>query len=64
MQWLDRWGDITAGDELSYIDNLSTETFQHCLMMLSLHVVIILVLMIALFLIRKSEATQMQRTTS
>jgi len=55
---------LTAGAELSHLHDISEETFQRYLMDLSLHVVIILVLMVALFLIRKSESSQIQPISS
>jgi len=55
---------LTAGAELSHLHGIPEETFQHYLMDLGLHVVIILVLMIALFLIRKSETSQIQPISS
>ncbi|GJL65012.1 MAG: hypothetical protein NPIRA04_36660 [Nitrospirales bacterium] len=55
---------LTTGAELSHVKNIPKDTFYHYLMDLSLHVVIILVLMIALFLIRKSEVTPTTTITS
>ena len=47
---------LTAGAELSHLQDISPETFRNYMMDLGLHVVVILVLMIALYLIRKTEA--------
>ncbi|WP_447970090.1 phosphate-starvation-inducible PsiE family protein [Nitrospira sp. M1] len=46
---------LTTGAELSHIKGIPKETFYHYLMDLGLHVVIILVLMLSLYLVRKSE---------
>ena len=46
---------LTAGAELSHLQDISPETFRNYMMDLGLHVVVILVLMIALYLIRKTE---------
>ncbi len=51
---------LTAGAELSHLHDIPEETFRHYLMDLGLHVVIILVLMVALFLIRKCETSETQ----
>jgi len=47
---------LTAGAEFSHQDSVPEDIFRHYLMDMSLHVVVILVLMIALYLHRKSEA--------
>ncbi len=47
---------LTAGAEFSHQDSVPPEVFHHYLMDMSLHVVVILVLMIALFLHRKYDA--------
>ena len=54
---------LTAGAELSHLGDISPEKFQLYSMDLGLHVVIILVLMIALYLIRKSESSQDKATS-
>ena len=46
---------LTAGAELSHITDISEETFRHYLMDIGLHVVVVLVLIIAVYLIRKNE---------
>jgi len=46
---------LTAGAEFSHQDSVPEDIFRHYLMDMSLHVVVILVLMIALYLHRKSE---------
>ncbi|MCA9473140.1 MAG: phosphate-starvation-inducible PsiE family protein [Nitrospirales bacterium] len=46
---------LTTGAELSHIKDIPEETFYHYLMDLGLHVVIILVLMLAVYLIKKSD---------
>ncbi len=46
---------LTTGAELSHVKDIPKDTFHLYLMDLGLHVVIILVLMIALYLFRKSE---------
>jgi len=51
---------LTAGAEMSHLHDIPKQVFQHYLMDLGLHVVVILVLMIALFLIRKSETPPVQ----
>ncbi len=48
---------LTTGAELSHIKDVPKETFDHYMMDMGLHVVVILVLMIALYLVKKSEAT-------
>ena len=48
---------LTTGAELTHLKNIPHDTFNHYLMDLGLHVVIILVLMIAIYLIKKSENT-------
>ena len=55
---------LTAGAELSHLHDIPEETFQHYLMDLGLHVVVILVLMLALFMIRKSDTPQLPTFTS
>jgi len=47
---------LTTGAELSHLKDIPKETFYFYLMDLGLHVVVILVLMIALYLVKKSEA--------
>ncbi|HBP88354.1 MAG TPA: phosphate-starvation-inducible PsiE family protein [Nitrospirales bacterium] len=49
---------LTAGAEFSHQDSVPEEMFQHYIMDMSLHVVVILVLMFALYLHRKSEAQE------
>lgn len=49
---------LTVGAELSHLHDIPADTFRHYVMDLGLHVVVILVLMTALFLIRKTEASQ------
>lgn len=46
---------LTAGAEFSHQESVPEDMFRHYLMDMSLHVIVILVLMIALFLHRKSE---------
>lgn len=46
---------LTAGAEFSHQDNVSEEVFRHYLMDMGLHVMVILVLMIALYLLKKTE---------
>ena len=46
---------LTAGAELSHLSDIAEETFRHYLMDIGLHVVVVLVLMIALYLIKKDE---------
>ena len=46
---------LTAGAEFSHQDNIPEEVFRHYLMDMGLHVMVILVLMIALFLLKKTE---------
>ena len=48
---------LTTGAELSHLKDVPKDTFNHYLMDLGLHVVVILVLMIALYLVKKSEVT-------
>lgn len=47
---------LTAGAELSHLHDIPAETFRHYLMDMGLHVVVILVLIAALYIIRKTEA--------
>jgi len=47
---------LTAGAEFSHLDSVPEDIFHHYLMDMSLHVIVILVLMIALYLHRKSES--------
>ena len=47
---------LTTGAELSHLKDIPKDTFNHYLMDLGLHVVVILVLMIAIYLVKKSEA--------
>ncbi len=54
---------LTAGAELSHFKDIPEEMFRHYLMDLGLHVVVILVLIVALFLIRKNETSQIQPTS-
>lgn len=49
---------LTAGAEFSHQDSVPEEAFRHYLMDMSLHVIVILVLMIALYLHRKSESLE------
>ena len=46
---------LTAGAEFSHQESVPEDMFRHYLMDMSLHVIVILVLMIALYLHRKSE---------
>jgi uncharacterized membrane protein (DUF373 family) len=46
---------LTAGAEFSHQDSVPEEIFRHYLLDMTLHVVVILVLMIALYLHRKSD---------
>lgn len=46
---------LTAGAEMSHLHDIPPETFRNYMMDLGLHVIVILVLMIALYLIRKTE---------
>ncbi len=46
---------LTAGAEFSHQDNVPEDVFRHYLMDMSLHVIVILVLMIALYLLKKTE---------
>ncbi len=46
---------LTAGAEFSHLPSVPEETFRHYLMDMGLHVVVIFVLIIALFLLKKSE---------
>ncbi|UCH91513.1 MAG: phosphate-starvation-inducible PsiE family protein [Nitrospirota bacterium] len=46
---------LTAGAEFSHQDDIPEELFHHYLMDMGLHVMVILVLMIALFLLKKTE---------
>ena len=46
---------LTAGAEFSHQENVSEEVFRHYLMDMGLHVMVILVLMIALYLLKKAE---------
>jgi uncharacterized membrane protein (DUF373 family) len=46
---------LTAGAEFSHQDNIPEEIFHHYLLDMSLHVFVILVLMFALYLHRKSD---------
>ena len=48
---------LTAGAEFSHQDNVPDDVFRHYLMDMSLHVVVILVLMIALYLLKKTESS-------
>jgi uncharacterized membrane protein (DUF373 family) len=47
---------LTAGAEFSHQDSVPEEIFRHYLFDMTLHVVVILVLMIALYLHRKSDS--------
>jgi len=46
---------LTAGAEFSHQENIPEAVFRHYLMDMGLHVMVILVLMIALFLLKKTE---------
>jgi cytochrome bd-type quinol oxidase subunit 2 len=46
---------LTAGAEFSHQDNVPEEVFRHYLMDMGLHVVVIFVLMVALYLLKKTE---------
>ena len=48
---------LTTGAELSHLTDIPKETFYHYLMDIGLHVVVILVFMIAIYLVKKSEST-------
>ncbi len=47
---------LTAGAEFSHQENVPDKVFDHYLMDMGLHVVVILVLMVALFLLKKTES--------
>ena len=49
---------LTAGAEFSHQKNVPDDVFRHYLLDMGLHVVVILVLMIALYLLKKTESTQ------
>jgi len=46
---------LTAGAEFSHQDNVPEEAFRHYLLDMGLHVMVILVLMLALYLLKKTE---------
>ena len=46
---------LTAGAELSHLDDITDEVFQRYLMDMGLHVLVILALIVALYLIRRGQ---------